>query len=218
MATMAERTELTERDSEILEVLATRVRCLSVRQVAAYWWSAGAEGHRNACARLRKLTQAGWLHSDAVLARPLPTLHAPLAVWAPEDPCPNFATLSYALKSRFISPVANTPIVFAARLAASRFGGNPGRAPRRAEATHDLGLAQVFLKLLRERPNRAKRWIAESELARGGSNAARKIPDAMIRSRGGQETAIEFGGEYSKAKLTAFHEDCAARERGYELW
>jgi hypothetical protein len=215
---MSPQTALTDRDSEILEVLATRVRCLSIKQVADHWWHESQDRQRNAKARLRKLVDDGWIHSVGILARPLPELTRPLVVWEPAQAMPSFAEIAYHLKTRFSAPVVTTPIVYAIRQAASRFGGQPGRVPRRAEATHDLGLAQVFLKFLRENPARARRWIAESDLVQGRPRSPQKVPDALIRTKSGKETAIEFGGEYTKEKLTAFHEDCAERGRSYELW
>jgi hypothetical protein len=211
-------TALTDRDSELLQVLALRLRCLGVRQVAAYWWQGKVDAGRNARARLRQLEAAGLLHFAAVLARPLPQLETPVMSWAPGEPTPDFAPIAYHLKHRFARPVTSTPVVFATQLAASRFGGQPGRVPRRAEATHDLGLASVFLLILSETPENARSWVAESELVKGKSIAATKVPDALIRSRRGVETVIEFGGEYSKGKLAEFHEDCAMRGRRYQLW
>ncbi len=102
--------------------------------------------------------------------------------------------------------------------AANRMGGHPGRVPRRSEATHDLGLASVFLRLLAEQPAKARSWVPESELVKAHKRNSSKIPDALLRTKSGRETVIEFGGEYSKAKLIEFHEDCAARRRGYQLW
>lgn len=215
---MDSRAALTDRDSELLQVLTTRLRCLGVRQMAAHWWHGRVDAVRNARARLRQLEAAGLIHSAAVLARPLPQLLSPVATWEPGEPTPDFAPIAYHLKHRFTRPVTTTPIVYASTQAAARFGGHPGRIPRRAEATHDLGLADVFLLILRDSPERARSWIAESQLVKGRTGVSRKVPDALIRSRRGVETVIEFGGEYSKAKLGEFHDDCADRGRRYELW
>lgn len=215
---MNSRAALTDRDSELLEVLALRLRCLGVRQVAAHWWAGRVDAGRNARARLRQLETAGLLRLAVVMARPLPELRTFVASWNPGEPTPDFAPIAYHLKHRFTRPVITTSIVFASSLAAARFGGQPGRVPRRSEATHDLGLAAVFLEILSETPGRAQAWVAESQLVKDPSTAARKVPDALIRSRRGGETVIEFGGEYSKAKLAEFHEDCALRGRRYELW
>jgi hypothetical protein len=167
---------------------------------------------------LRKLEVAGLVEFGFVLARPLPKLLAPVLTWAPGDETPDFAPIAYYLKERFTNPVVSTAVVIATQSAASRFGGQPGRLPRRSEVTHDLGLAGVFLSLLECSPERAGRWVAEAELVKGRRPGPRKVPDALIRSRRGTALVIEFGGAYSKEKLLEFHEDCRTRERGYELW
>ncbi len=215
---MNSRLALTERDSELLEVLASRVRCLSLRQVTTQWWPAQAESTRNARARLRKLEEAGLLDSGAVLARPLPAIMSPVLTWSPGAAPPDFSPVAYFLQHRFSMPVVSTPVVFATRAAASRYGGQVGRLSRPSEATHDLGLASVYLLFHQATPAKAKCWISEARLVRGMQGASRKVPDALIRTRRGRETVIEFGGEYAKAKLLEFHQDCAERGRSYELW
>ena len=32
------------------------------------------------------------------------------------------------------------------------------------------------------------------------------------------QTAVEFGGRYPESKLRAFHDYCAERDLGYEVW
>jgi len=215
---MKSNAALTERDSELLQVLTLRLRCLGVQQVASHWWRGRVDAARNARARLRQLEASKLVVLAAVLARPLPDLLVPVASWAPGEPTPDFAPIAYRLKHRFTRPVVSMQVVFASPSAACRFGGQPGRVPRRSEATHDLGLASVYLLFLREVPTRATSWVGESQLVREKSPTARKVPDALIRTRRGDETVIEFGGEYSKGKLAEFHDDCAERGRRYELW
>ena len=209
---------LTARDHALLEVLTRRLRCLSVAQVATHWWPDQTDAGRNARSRLRKLEAAGFLTFGAVLARPLPKLLAPVLTWKPHEGTPDFAPIAYHLKQRFSAPVVSMPVVVATQVAASRLGGKPGRLPRRSEATHDLGLASVFLSLLESSPAKARYWISEADLVKRNRSGPRKVPDALIRSRRGTELVIEFGGEYSKGKLLEFHTDCAERGRRYELW
>jgi len=111
-----------------------------------------------------------------------------------------------------------TTVVVATRRAGELAGRKAGRPPRRPEATHDLGLADVYLLLRRVDRPRALAWVSESRLVEGGEGKWTKLPDAVIRLSGQPEQVVEFGGEYSKSKLNSFHADCVSRERGYELW
>ena len=46
-----------------------------------------------------------------------------------------------------------------------------------------------------------------------------KRPDAFIVNVQGQvESVIEFGGDYDRSRVEAFHRDCAERNLPYELW
>lgn len=92
--------------------------------------------------------QAGLAHTEAGLYGRSHTLMPDSRAGRPKIPVPISRRFLMRRKLDLLPLVANTSIVFAARLAASRFGGNPGGRRRRAEATHDLGLAQAFLKLL----------------------------------------------------------------------
>ena len=72
-----------------------------------------------------------------------------------------------------------------------------------------------------ELATRAESWRSESLLAADTSikrsNPGDKVPDAIVRD-GRTKTAIEFVGEYSVDKLTAFHAYCKRANLGYELW
>jgi hypothetical protein len=209
---------LTDRDREILTTLTQRIRCLSVVQLVAHWWPASEHALRSANRRIRELEIAGYLVRQRAFAKPLVPLTAPLVTWRPGEQPPDFAALSYRLKTRFSGAARQIPIVVATTRAADQFGGAGGRPPRASETTHDLGLAVVFLQLLRSAPERARGWVSEAALVRGDDVAAHKLPDALILEPHGEETVIEFGGEYSKAKLATFHQDCLSLARRYEVW
>jgi hypothetical protein len=142
----------------------------------------------------------------------------PLATWEPGDEEPDFGRISYLLKTRFKAPARAKTVVIATAEAAKRLGGHGGRRPRRSEATHDLGLAAVYLHFLATAPRRAANWISEAGLTRRGEGRHSKLADALVTGSNGPGTVIEFGGEYSKAKLAEFHADCEERQRRYELW
>jgi hypothetical protein len=84
--------------------------------------------------------------------------------------------------------------------------------PRRTEVSHDLHVTAIYLKLAREAPDLARKWIHEDAL-RATREAGQLIPDAMIG-----DTAIEFGGRYRADKLRAIHRGHAIAGRPYEIW
>jgi hypothetical protein len=92
--------------------------------------------------------------------------------------------------------------------ASQRFGGTARGCLRHpTQATHDLGVAQVWLRFLQANPALAAAWHGEDLLA--STRRGEKLPDAFIL--GDQNTVtwvIEFGGDY----------DCAARQLPYQLW
>lgn len=153
-----------------------------------------------------------------VYAKPLVPLVVPVVGWQPGEPRPDFAPIAHILQHRFAGAARQTTIVVATPAAARRYGVPAGRPPRDAETTHDLGLAQVYLHLWATRPERTQNWVFETQLATQDDAAAQKLPDALVVEPDGRQTVIEFGGEYGKAKLAAFHRDCAAVGRGYEVW
>jgi hypothetical protein len=209
---------LTSRDEELLLGLTNRYRCISADLTAAYFWPDQPSNAANALRRLCLLEEAGWLRSRVAFAKQLPHLSAPVLTWCPGHPTPEFGSISYHLKNRARTSARSTRIFIAGRPAATHFGGTSDRWPRRSETTHDLGLTQVYLALQRTSARRARGWISESTLVSKGTIRGQKLPDAMIRELSGDLTIIEFGGEYSKSKLIDFHEDCARKLRGYELW
>lgn len=207
---------MTERDEAILDTLTRRVRVLSVAQVASTWWS-GSPGIAAAKSRLRVLEGQGWLLLVGLLARPLPSLETPVVTWSPGDREPDFGAVSYRLRSRWNQPACRILAVVATDQAGSRHAGKGGRVPRASEATHDLCLSAVYLRMLEMNPKRARRWISEAMLYERGEGRDSRLPDAAIVTRAGT-TAIEFGGAYAPAKVADFHGFCADRGWEYELW
>jgi len=198
--------------------LANCYRCLSSNLAALYFWPDEDRDLRNAVRRLRALEGAGWIQSRAAFAKRLPRLVAPVVTWMPGQSMPEFGSISYHLKNRSLGSAETTRIYITTRLAAKRYGGSADRWPRVSETTHDLGLAQVYLELQETDSQRAMGWISEASIVSKGTVRGEKLPDAMVREQSGELTVIEFGGEYSKPKLTAFHQDCARKTRRYELW
>jgi hypothetical protein len=70
----------------------------------------------------------------------------------------------------------------------------------------------LFLKFVREAPERARYWIHE-DANRETRVRGELVPDAIVGL-----TAIEFGGRYRADKLRAIHRGHAMAERPYEIW
>ena len=212
--------ELTTRDQEILDTLARRVRLLTLDQVQREWWPEQADGRRSALRRLEQLAGADYLSLHDGSSHPEIGLPHPAIDWKPGDPSPNFAAVSYRLQSRWKrQPPALTRYAAATTRTVNRFGGWPTRLPKRAELTHDVHLAAVYLQLRRTRPELAGRWMFEEAYRRLIQVSRReKLPDAVITTELQVERVIEFGGAYAKRKLAGFHAFCARKFWPYEIW
>jgi len=207
---------LTPRDRALLDALTHRVRVLTLDQVAREWW----QGSRQAAqARVRALAGAGWIRSLDLLAHPLVELEGPAATWSPKCPRPAFQKLAYQLASRWKLPPVVHRALIATKQASVRLAGHGGRAPRPAEATHDIHLGQVYLGLLRATPGPASTWVSEAGLYELGFGRGSSLPDAMLLDGGdGLPTVIEFGGAYRPTKLERFHLFCLKKGLRYEVW
>lgn len=202
---------------ELLQSLTRHVRLLTLDQVARTWWSHTARPKSNAKKKLNQLQKQGLVHCFTILARPEIKLSAPVFVWTPGDPAPSFGPIAYRLQSRWKGPLVPTEVVIATKQAKRECGGYiGGRKPRDSEATHDVHLAQVYLRLRKTQPELLAGWVSEAQqYAEGGGKNAR-LPDAIIRSEGSPRLLIEFAGAYSKQKLQAFHGE--SQQASYQLW
>lgn len=210
------RASLTDRDRDILDALALRVRVLAVEQIAAEWFARTADPVKNARRRAHELAQSGCVECFTASVRPPLELAEPLVRWKPRDPAPDLRRLSGRLLKRWTAPVAPTLLVVATRAAGRWLGGAGGRRPRRSEGSHDLTVAAVYLNWRRRAPEAAE-WLSEARLRTLGFGDQTRLPDAMVQL-GGARTVIEIGGAYSTEKLTEFHEFCWHEGLPYEIW
>jgi hypothetical protein len=208
---------LTERDEELLMTLLARVRVLSLGQIADTWWHGLAS--RGVCARrrMRVLAERALVTQLRVMARPLPILREPVVRWKPGEAEPNFGPVSWKLQRRWKEPPRQTLVYVATRQAGRRFGSTrSSRFKYRHQATHDLGVSQVYLALRAHTPERALRWTGEDRLSH---RRGEKVPDALLLPAGeGRLEAVEFGSAYDASRLRAFHRDCQRKELPYEVW
>lgn len=210
---------LTPRDDEILRTLALSVRIFSLAQVAQGWWMPTPAGEANARRRLAALFETGLLNSAHVHARPLPELSHPVLAWSPGHAEPDFDAVSWGLQSRWTKPPRRIAVYFATRRGANQYGGRlRGQIKHELQATHDLGVAQVYLELRAKNPEAALRWTGEDTLR--SARKRQKIPDALLHpaTPHAPPLVIEFGGAYDARRVRSFHDDCSQRRLPYELW
>lgn len=223
---------LVDRDQEILRTLALKVRLLSLAQLAAAWWSDSSSATTSARRRMNQLTRLGLITALKVLARPVPHITAPLVRWRPAEPAPDFGALAWTLQSRWTEQPRDTTVYVATAKAAHYFGGYAQGVLKHAyQATHDLGVAAVYLHFRAEAPASAAEWVGEDVIrrtrrapspaspGRGRRRPTDKLPDAVLgQSPTRPRLVIEFGGAYPATRVKHFHDDCQSRGLPYEIW
>ena len=207
---------MTGREQTILETLTHKVHLMAARQAARAWWSAAPPGVRSAEAALRALADGGWLRRLPVKAEPELPLEAPLFIWRPDEPAPNFGALAHRVRSRWQQPAVQAVVYLATPRAAAALGGVvPSVKPQ--NVTHDLHVTTLYLRRLMTAPADAGAWVLEDFLAEERTDQV--LPDAILRDAGGRDRcAVEFAGKYPAERLRRFHADCVARDLPYELW
>src|SRR4051812_33505502 len=209
---------MTERDREIVSALASKIRMLAFDEILRSFWPPSKSAQTNARRRLSDLVDAGLLARERAFARPMLPLTDPVFRWKPGEEAPAFGELSWKLQSRWTEPPRDVTVYLATRRAAGIFGGMAyGRIKNHSQATHDIHLGALYLKLAKETPTLAAGWIGEGVLA--ASREGQKLPDAILHDREGRPRLVmEFGGAYPADRVEAFHADCAERRLPYELW
>ena len=213
---MTSSLQMTGRDAEVVQALVQKVRLFSQRQIAVCWWAGELANTRR---RLKRLAQEGLLDRMTVQARPVPSLESPLASWRPGDQPPEFGQIAYRCQERFrLRPPRSSTVWIATHKASQLFGGvSRGELKHPTQATHDLGVAAVWLRLKDAAPQWAAAWRSEDMLAH--TRRGEKLPDAFIVNEAGQVVCVaEFGGGYDAHRVEAFHLDCATRGLPYQLW
>lgn len=211
------RTAITTRDEEILSALARAVRFLSLAQITRTWWAETASGFANARRRLRKLQQSGLVESERVFAEELPSLQSPVLTWEPLQPTPDFGATAWQLKRRWGHGPKPIRVFFATRTVANHFGGRArGRLSHPNQATHDLGVAEMFLRFRERHPQQLDDWIGEDIFA--PERKGQKLPDAVLKKDAAVYRVLEFGGAYDTERVGSFHRDNELRRLPYELW
>jgi hypothetical protein len=210
---------LADRDLDILRTLSLHVRLLSLKQIATFWWTESPSAIATARRRLSTLVKSGYLSRLRFPIHPLPPLCSPVFTWQPQLPPPDYGAVSWKLQSRWTEAPVPTTVFIATSQTANLFGGRGrGRLKRSFQASHDLGLAEVYLHFRAARPDQAALWIGEDILAR--YRKKQKLPDAVLARapENKPQLVVEFGGAYGPDRVRAFHLDSKKKKLSYELW
>ncbi len=215
-AEKAKQIRLSERDEEILNALCLRVKFFSQRQISDHWFDGDIANTRR---RMSQLRTCGLIERVELRARSLPPLSQPLIAWQPGQPTPEFGRVAHVCRSRWRKRHIQSCTAYLATAVASRqFGGCVrGEVKRETQATHDLGVSQIWLQLDLQSAELADSWRGEDVMAH--TRRGEKLPDGFIvDAHGVTRCVIEFGGAYDESRVREFHEDCASRPLPYQLW
>jgi hypothetical protein len=147
----------------------------------------------------------------------------PIASRLPGQPAPDFGALAWQLEKRWRNVTARrVTILWATPRAARLLGGTAPFDRRASQVEHDLGTASVFVRLQATRPELADQWIGEDILRRDYAPycpSLKRIPDGALVSGGEIIRVVEYGGQYSAARLRRFDAHFYKKHRiPYEIW
>lgn len=208
---------LTDRDRELLDALNMRVRLFSLSQIARIWWAESKHPEQAAARRMLLLARHGWVRRLRVLTRPLPMIRMPMASWSPGQQDPRFGELSYRLKRRWAAAPRMTTVIVGGANATRVFAAKPA-LKHEQQATHDLGVTEMYLLMRQQRADDAANWIGEDRLPRRNNQQVR--PDAVIAPEpdASPQLLLEFGGAYDVLRLCRFHDFAKKQNTPYEIW
>lgn len=205
-----------ERDREIFDVLTKKVAFLSLRQIADAFFAADTS---NAIRRLDTLEERGFLASYRLNARTAPAITSPLVVWEPGQDQPHPTRIAFQLTKRWLRQGTQVRLCYFAGKKLEAVTGTPcqTKPSHQMQASHDLGLAALYLFFRTQRPDDAAIWVGEKAYTCFDGKTQR--PDAVLLDAAGKPyKAIEFGGLYNSKRLDRFHRWCQQRSLPYELW
>jgi len=153
----------------------------------------------------------------SVRARLIGPLDRPLAAWFPGNPPPDFGAIAYRADKRFSSlPVSSVTCYRATRKALRLYGVSPKGRGKLTQATHDLGVTEIYLHYHKQHLQLLPSWRGEDHGYRlpGGIR-----PDAVLHLPcRGRTHVLDFITDYGRARVAALHEACADSALSYEMW
>lgn len=211
---------MTPREADVLDTLTRRVRLLTLEQLGELLRTADGRpvGLREARRLVDSLAARGLVRAVSLVARPPLPIRAPEIVWSPGDPTPDFERAAYRLQRRWKCPPRSQACVVATGRAHNLHGTRPRCLKQPLQASHDLGLANVYLRYRDLSPSLAATWRHEDALQAAASKGGR-LPDAALCAPDGKVfLALEFGGAYKSERLLSLHRSCASSDTPYQVW
>lgn len=206
----------TDRDLDLLQVLTTCTRVLSVGQIASVWWP-DCQNVNTVLHRLKNLERCGWLEQYSINVRPVIHVKEPLFAWIPGQEDPNADHIAHQAKPRLAQPSCTTDVCVASRKAACALGSPACGLPPLERRDHELHIASVYVHYKTCRQAVADLWVGASILPRTGYRES--CPDAMLRDSTGQLVrAIRTVGRCQATQVERFHDYCVEHSLPYELW
>jgi hypothetical protein len=199
-------------EMELLSVLTDKLRVASQKQLLA----ADARWNKR---MIRRLIDRRLIASTTIAIGVIDAGGEPYARWQPNQAAPDSGSVSYMGRRRIREALRQSVLViWATGRAASLVGGIGGKLRQPWQVQHDLGVASIYFHFRRYASEKACRWISEDIYRRDiASNATEKVADAFLLSDARDiELAIELVGDYSSARLRAFHEFWSNRQIPYE--
>lgn len=201
----------------IARALALQVRVMTVRQVAAGWFADAVDPQAAAQTVLSRLANVGICESLTREAHPLLPLKAPLFVWNVGDPCPtadHWDQIAAQSRNRWDQPHVPVEVWRATKRATHVWGAfHDARRIRHSEVSHDLHLAEVFVRYRCHHQHAAAAWLGEAAFPKLGFELkGMKDPDAfLVNESGVAYRVVEFAGSYEADHLWDFHAHCSGR-------
>ena len=200
---------------QILTILCWQCRCASVDQLVRATGSTA--GQLSAAARTLNKARLTCTRSLAVCR--LRLLH-PLVAWQPGLAQVDLGHVAWQLEERWrkARPVP-TQVVWATQHASRIVGGVAGGLRQLPQLNHDLGVAEVFVTYAMG--SGGYEWLGEDAYRACRPKRKReKMPDAVLMTDHDDiARVIEFGGQYSRRRLEAFHCYWAIQKQTpYEIW
>lgn len=201
----------------IARALALQVRLLTVDQITRCWFSHCTNPLPRAEQAIAKLKRSGLIERRIFEAHPFIRLTRPLFSWNPGDRNPTSAQLddlADRLENRWKIGTQAIEAYIATKDASHIFGAfSDARHEKHSEATHDLHLANVFVRYHVKEQNSQLSWWGEAAFPKLGFEIkGMKDPDAFLLDGDGRaQRVVEFAGVYSAEHLTTFHAHCAGK-------
>ena len=201
----------------ILRAVAVQVRLLTLDQIARIWFANTPAPRQFAEETVCRLEEAGLLRREIVEAHPLLSLEDALLSWTPTEGMPSEEVLqdiSHIAIGRWTLPESAVQIFVATKDASHLFGAfHNASSSKHCEATHDMHVAEVFVRYAVSEPASAAMWLGEAAFPKLGFEIHRmKDPDAFIVDEAGSiQRVVEFAGKYDVKHLEDFHHHCSGQ-------